>query len=277
MTKTKQNLMIKSLHNFWNSKFITSSLLCLSLSVSNTVLAEYKKPASTQNDAPAPNSTTISGTRGSGCSGREKTSLTALAPYSHIGKTIDPYPTFAWYIPDRQSYPVEFQLYEYNPSQFQGKGEMLVKAVLQSSPGIMTYSLPRSHAGLSPGKKYVWQVAVVCNPNHPSKSLVVSTQIMVVEMPSDLTNQLNSTGDVVARADIYAENGLWYDALAEVVTTKNNPQAKKFTAELLEQLAVEELEDNAHNLAEQENIILLRKKHQEQLEQVLNTFTTNYQ
>ena len=264
------------LQNFWNSKFLTSCLLCLSLVITNSAKAEYQKPPNTENDAPDSRSTSISGIRGSGggCSGTETTNLTAIAPYTHIGQTNSTHPTFVWFVPDRQSYPVELQLSEYSPKSASGKGNTIFKVRLQSSPGIMSYSLPKNQPGLSSGQKYVWQVAILCNPNRPSEDLVFSTAIIVVDTPMSLQKQLTTAIDSLAKANLYAEVGLWYDALAEVVQAKDNSLAQKSTDELLQELiAIEKLNQeeniNTNDINEQRRIILTRQEHQKRLEQIL--------
>ena len=264
------------LQKFWNSKFLTSCLLCLSLGITNSALAEYQKPPNTQDDAPNSRSTSISGIRGGGggCNGTEITNLTAIAPYTHIGHTTSTHPNFVWFVPDRQSYPVELQLSEYSPKSANGKGDTIFKARLKSSPGIMSYSLPKNQLGLSSGQKYVWQVAVLCNPNRPSQDLVVSSEIKVVDTPVSLQKQLTTVRDSFAKANLYAEVGLWYDALAEVVGAKDNSLAQKSTYESIEELAtIEKLNQeeniNTNDLNEQRKIILTRQEHQKRLEQIL--------
>jgi hypothetical protein len=249
MSKINKQKMVQGLQNFWNSTFLTSCLLCLSLGVTNTAIAEYKKPPGTRNDAPKGESTTITGIRGQGsCSERATTKLTALAPYSHSGQSANSHPTFAWHIPDTETYPVLFKLYEYDTTQRNSKGKTIAKETLSSTPGIMSYTLPSDSPGLSVGKKYIWEVVVICNPNSPSQSLVVDADIKIVTQPAEIKAQLNNTKNNIAKADIYAEAGLWYDALAEVVVPPDDPQAKAFTTKLIEQLTTIETQNHAHEL-----------------------------
>lgn len=262
------------LQNFWNSKLLTSCLLCLSLGITNSAKAEYQKPPNTKNDAPDASATSISGIRGGGCSGTETNNLTAIAPYTHIGQTNSNHPTLVWFVPDQESYPVELQLSEYSPESASGKGNTLFKVTLKSRPGIMSYSLPKNQLGLAPGQKYVWQVAILCNPNRPSEDLVVSTEIMVVNTPTRLQKQLTTVSDSQAKANLYAEAGLWYDALGEVIQVQDNPQAEKLTYELIKELAtIEKLNQeeniNTSNIQEQRKIIRTRQEHQKRLEQIL--------
>lgn len=65
----------------------------------------------------------------------DSATLTTLATYGHVGQSTATNPTFAWYIPDRQSYPVESWLYESDPASYGGKGEQVYQTRLSSSAG----------------------------------------------------------------------------------------------------------------------------------------------
>jgi hypothetical protein len=264
-----------NLYRLKNSYFLAIFLMCLSLAATKPALAEYKNPE-TGDDAPNSQTTSIAATRGvcnsSADSAEQKansTTLTALAPYSHVGKSTATNPTLTWYVSDRESYPLEFWLYEFEPSRYDGKGKAVYQAKLASSAGIMTHSLPTEQVNLTPGKDYIWQVAIICNPNSPSQSLVVNNQIKVVEIAPTVTTQLNTTSDVVTRANIYAQAGLWYDALAEVATQPNDPQATELTIKLLSQLAATEQPDNSSPSAENTKETKLIETHQQNLKQIV--------
>lgn len=242
--------MLKTLYNQYNLKnsyLLAIGLLCLSLGIINPASAEYKKPKTqTGNDTPNSQNTGIAATRGS-CNPYSNSletkanaaTLTALAPYAHVGQSASTNPTFTWYIPDRESYPVEFRLYESDPTSYDGKGKQVYQTKLTSSAGIMSHSLP-TQASLTPGKTYVWQVIVTCNLNYPSESLVINNLVEIVEIAPATISQLNSTGNPVTKANIYARSGLWYDAIAQVATLPNDPQARETTIKLISQLAATE-------------------------------------
>jgi hypothetical protein len=264
-----------NLYRFKNSYFLAIFLMCLSLAATKPASAEYKNPE-TGDDAPNSQTTSIAATRGvcnsSADSAEEKANsatLTTLAPYSHVGQSATTNPTFTWYIPDRESYPLEIWLYEFDPSRYDGKGKQVYQAKLQSSAGIMTHSLPTEQVNLTPGKDYIWQVAVICNPNSPSQSLVVNNQIKVVDIDPTVTTQLNITRDLITRANIYAQAGLWYDALAKVATQPNDPQAKELTIKLISQLAATEQPDNSNSSAENTKETKLIETHQQNLKQIV--------
>ena len=258
VTSSLFNSMFNILGNLsrFNHSYLAICLLSLSLGMTNPALAEYKKPKNTKNDAPSSQSTGIAATRSGSCNlGDNKTkansaTLTALAPYGHVGQSAATNPTFAWYIPDRESYPVEFWLYESDPTGYQGKGKQVYQTRLQSSAGIMTYALPIK-ASLVPGQTYIWQVAVICNPNSPSQTLVVNNQVEIVKIDPATSSKLDRAENPVTKANMYAQSSLWYDALAEVALL-NDSQAQDTTVKLLNQLAnIERDSDSLKQIVQQ--------------------------
>ena len=246
--------MYNTLYNLFrfNYSYLAICLLCLSLGVVNPAQAEYKKPKTQgSNDAPSSQSTGIAATRSGSCSlGDNKTeddsaAFATLAPYEHIGQSTATNPTFTWYINDRESYPVEFGLYEFDAAKYKGIGKQIYQTSLSSSAGIMTHSLP-TEVSLVSDKTYVWQVALICNPNSPSQSLVANNLVEIVEIDPAIASQIDQAENSATKANIYAQSALWYDALAEVVTLPEDPQAKDAAINLIEQLAT--IEPDRSNL-----------------------------
>lgn len=161
-----------------------------------------------------PNSRSDGGTT-RGCSG-EATPLTVLASRNYVGRTISQHPTFAWFVPpDSASKPMQFTIYEWVPG---GKPKEVRKMSLQSSPGIMTLSpFSEAETGLEPGKEYRWQVVIHCDLDNPSGDLVSEASIEVVEIPATMQQKLNSAVNSAEKASIYAQAGLWYNALDEAL------------------------------------------------------------
>ncbi|GEM_PF-3934802 len=246
--------MIFSLRSFGKRIFqnllIISSILGLFLAVSPRVLAQYNGSGNT----PVGNDTnTNSGASRSGsCESTEGTPLMILAPFSHIAKTASPSPIFAWFLPTMfQSYPIEFRMYEYDQNkQLKDFGEPIL---MPSSSGINTFSLPENFPQLTRGKTYLWQVNLICNDNDPSKDILVSTELEVVTMPSNLI----TTNDNLETIENYLNAGLWYDALGLALTNENSQLGTFGTILLAELLTFEEdnllteisqLNDNFNNI-----------------------------
>ncbi|MGF1480958.1 MAG: DUF928 domain-containing protein [Cyanophyceae cyanobacterium] len=230
-------MLIQILKKCFDSKLVASCVLTGALAVATVVRAEYRPPA---DQKPPTGRTTGTVSRG-GCDGSAETSLTALAPSSHVGQTGSPHPTFAWFVPDSQSYPLEFRLDRYDAS---GDRTRIQTVPLQSQPGMMVLSLPEDQPGL-PSGSYRWQVVILCNPNRPSSALVAEADIDVVEQPSALAEALSTTDDALARANLYAESGFWYDALGEALEAADGATTREFQRTLLADLAA--LEARAAN------------------------------
>lgn len=191
-----------------------TGVLLLSLTVKSLpVLAKYKPPK--QPSAPS-GPITSTGTRG-GCSREREASLTALAPHQHVGQTTASHPTFLWYVPESDPFPLRFQLYEQGAT---GK-QLLHTTQLQSTPGLMQHTLPANQAGLVKGRRYSWQVILLCNPNRPSTAVLAGAEIDATNAPTSLSNSLASITQPEKRSNLYAESGFWYDALAEISKPEN--------------------------------------------------------
>lgn len=185
-------------------------------------------------------------TRG-GCQAAATTNPTApfaiapLAPRDHIGLTSATRPTLTWYVTEPQSYPIELALFAYGAS---GRGALIHKFKLPSQPGMMQWTLPADQPGLQVGQSYVWQVALLCNAQRPSKNPWVESVLTVVELPAAVQRTLATTTDPAQRINAYADANLWYEAIAE---TLRHPAAKPLRLTLLQQLSeLEQPEQRAY-------------------------------
>jgi hypothetical protein len=237
INQARKNSLISYLHFFRNFSLLAVFALVITTS---TALAEYKVPS--QPSPPVTSKTTTTTTRTGNCSNNNTKSLKALAPYSHVGKTVSTHPTFAWYVPESKSFPLEFSLYRNNNN---GDRQKIYHTNLQSSPGMMKLTLPKDNPGLTTGQIYSWQVVLICNPNETTEAQVISAEIQVEAMSSQLKTQLAIAKETFKKADLFAEAGFWYDALATASQGQNNSLVDC----LLGQLAkLEQLQQQASKL-----------------------------
>ena len=227
---------------------LVAGLLLGSLWLAPVALAEYspsKKPSApvitatntTRYIPPktpsAPKATTTNTTRRGSCESNSTTGLTALVPFSHVGQTSSQHPTFTWFVPDRTPRLLEFRL-------FTGTGQLLYKTQMQSQPGIMSISLPLNRPALAIGQLYQWQVVLICEPNVPTKNVVMKAEIQVVKPDAWLQTQLDAASTPQQRIDLYAESGLWYDAIREALKASGTSSNQPAVLELLDALATSE-------------------------------------
>ena len=197
-----------------------------------------------ENDS-APASGRSSGGRGCGTTlpvTSDVPALILLAPGGQTGQTVSTRPTFAWFVRDAAPLPIEFRLYEQDHDRFK-----LVKEIkddrLRSAPGIMVMSSAGALPELTIGKRYRWQVELVCKPGHPSSNLFAEAVMDVVPTQAGLKKQLAQTRDRLNQAQLYAQANLWYDVLKTAFTPPSSAtQLQALRQSLLEHVAIDATE-----------------------------------
>jgi hypothetical protein len=240
-----KNSYMKSLFNycykFWSYSWLTICLAGILMTVTTSAVAEYKKPSQTS----APNSRTTTSTASRGlCLNQNNTQLTAIAPYSHIGQTTSTHPTFAWFVPKGEYFPLEFHLVEETNNT---QSKTIYKQNLSSSPGIMYLTLPSSQPGLAVGKKYRWQVVMRCTRY---QAVVTMADMEVIAPKPEFQAELSQTSGTAKLADLYAQNGLWYDAL-QITLKAAEFQRAGLENKLIQELVALELNSNIASVQKQ--------------------------
>jgi hypothetical protein len=220
--------LIPTLSKFRNYPLILSLAIGCSLLVAPAALAiKYQKPP--QPTAPR-GSTTGGGVRG-GCDGKSAVGLTALAPIDHVGKTTSLRPTIAWFT-SNPAVPVKVMLYRSGDAQETSIATQELR-VNPNYPGIVQLQLPQE---LALNQEYSWRVLAEC----PSGSkLVAKAHIQVVQPTADLQKALGKVNGL-KKAELYATQGFWYDALAEVLSLSPKPASQENTRSLLSELVAME-------------------------------------
>ncbi|NET38868.1 MAG: DUF928 domain-containing protein [Cyanothece sp. SIO1E1] len=150
------------------------------------------------------------GTRG-GCL-TAGTSLTALMPVQNFGYTLTAHPTLFWYVPQVSAEAAELILLDEDDNE-------IYKSVFQvrNAPGIISLSLP-TNANFPPlqiGQNYRWEFSLICDLQDRSGDLYVEGWIQRTEPSRELANKLE-TASPDELPTLYAEAGIWYDALASL-------------------------------------------------------------
>ena len=225
-------LMLNYFDSVKNHFWLTCCSICLLIVFASAAAAEYKKPKTTS--APDSRTTTSTATRG-GCinSKDNNLDLTAIAPYSHVGQTVSTQPTFFWFVPDSEYFPLEFHLEEYiTDSQL----KTIHRQKLDSKPGMMSLSLPQNSPDLKTGNKYRWKVVMRCTRY---KAVVIMAEIQVVTPTPEFQTASNTISGINRLVDVYSSNGLWYKALATTLEAEDSHQLE-LQKQLIQELAVEE-------------------------------------
>ena len=172
-------------------------------------------------DRQAPAITSGGGTRGPSCVEKKPVPLIALMPTrNNWGKTVSPNPSLYWYLPSTTATTAEFELTspDNNPI-YQTKFE------LPSQPGVIMLRLPSSIA-LDVDRTYEWYFTLVCDPDDRSQDMYVRGSLQRAKAEPTLTTQLASTTDPLARAKLYAQQGIWFEALNSVAGVRDQHPAE---------------------------------------------------
>ncbi|HEY9831566.1 MAG TPA: DUF928 domain-containing protein [Stenomitos sp.] len=173
-------------------------------------------------NAPPPPDQGAPGGRSRGGSGRgpcqNYQSLTPLVPVTKgttkdfvWGLTASEHPTFWFDVPERLTaqVPVEFVLLDTVGNYVYQKK----LTVPETSAGIVKFSVPSTAPALEVGKRYDWIFSIYCDPESSSAAISVRGSVQRVALDSALDSQLKAAKTPVERAALYANQGIWHEAL----------------------------------------------------------------
>ncbi|NPA25529.1 MAG: DUF928 domain-containing protein [Deltaproteobacteria bacterium] len=163
--------------------------------------------------------------------------LCTLVP-NHVGLTVSGQPALYFFLADAASYPLEFTLIERH-----GISPLVeVRFAPPLEAGIHTLCLENYGKKLAVGVRYKWFVALIPNEEHRAGDILAAGEIERVAFQDELKHRLDHV-DAAAAATIYAENGIWYDALASLSRAiGSHPANRKLVRErafLLEQVGLD--------------------------------------
>ncbi len=184
----------------------------------------------------APAGRVAGGTRGFG---KKFPCLCTLVP-EHVGLTVSEQPCLYYFLSSETNLPLEFTILE------QRAVYPLVETRIQSPSTAGIYAIRLADYGkrLKQGIQYKWFVALVPDEEHRSKDILAAGAIELVAFQNDLKERLKKAGGLEA-ACIYAEKGIWYDALAclsdEIEKNPGDADLIQQRAFLLEQVGLSEV------------------------------------
>src|SRR5215831_154355 len=156
---------------------------------------------------PTTGTSSVRVTGGSRGTGTNEVVLDVLAP-DEIGITTQEQPSLFWYQSKPANARFELTLLQDNKV----KPIVDVKVERAAKAGVQRLKLADQGVKLTPGVEYQWVVALITDPDNRSKDLVASGVIKRTEPNAELKEKLGKA-DSVSLPGIYAEAGIWYDAL----------------------------------------------------------------
>lgn len=196
-------------------------LIFPNLAQSNSANQGYVPPAKDQKQQKA----TASGSRG--CS-NQPIDIVPIIPTDHTATTVSTRPNFLFFLKHQLNLPVNFTLVE--PGIVEPLWE---EKITINQSGILLLSLPPS-VNLEVDKVYVWNFEVTCNLDRPSENWYIRAAIKRVIQTTELKRKLAAANSEFEKAVIFANNGIWYDA----ITTSYNGRDKS-SSSYFEQLLVQ--------------------------------------
>jgi hypothetical protein len=186
-------------------------------------------------------------TGGSRGTGDKEITLDVLAP-DDIGMTTMEQPSLFWFQSKPSAAKFELTLLQENKA----KPVVRVEVERSSNAGIQRMKLSDHGVSLSPGVEYQWVVALITDPENRSTDLVASGVIRRIDPAPELKERIGKAAPEAA-ASLYAEAGIWYDALSvlsdQIQAHPENGTLRETRADLLRQVGLKTAADYEANLA----------------------------
>ena len=182
----------------------------------------------TEDNLSSPNTRRVGPMHGHMCDDGANIKLTALVPESLIGRTVSEYPVFFLYLPQTDAELAEFILQDEN-------GNLIYQQdlTIKNLSGVIGVSIPPNTnvPPLEVGKNYTWVFSLVCDPEDRSSDRFQRGVVRRVELSADILGELENA-DPRQKTVIYAENGIWQDALSTLAAARRaNPNDTKLAAD----------------------------------------------
>ena len=132
-----------------------------------------------------------------------------LAPEDHTGLSANPAPTLYYFVSGPVYWPTRFTI----SAPMQPVPVIDAKITPPSAAGIYALNVSDYQVRLRPGIIYTWSVSAIIDPNARSRDLVATASLLLGSPGSAVENAVR-TASPAQRADLYAQAGFWYDAVA---------------------------------------------------------------
>lgn len=162
--------------------------------------------------------------------------LTALIPRSNIGLTTTANPTVFWYLPKNNYQVGEMMLYKATETD-----QTLVDRatfLLEGRPIVDRFTW--ANHSLAPNQDYRWVLSLICDPANPDPSQIVFVEGWIRRVdPSPTLQTALAKAQGLNRFQVYAQAGLWYDALTVLAKQPISPSVRQEWSKLLSAETVE--------------------------------------
>ncbi|MBE9039283.1 DUF928 domain-containing protein [Oscillatoriales cyanobacterium LEGE 11467] len=234
----------------WQTPLFKVAVFSLTLSLELAIAAGFASPARSSAldfsppDRGAPETAVGGATRGNGLCGEVKplvpkdTSQNS-EPFPYFGITIADRPTLFFHVKGSPRYVGQPTYFALNEITTQGeRGELVYEADLSlpERGGVMSVSLPPTLT-LEEGKSYEWFMEMSCIDNEEASEMNhIQGWLDRISATPGLSDRLDIAQTPTDRATVYAEAGIWFDALETLARERrveNTPELQAAWASLL--------------------------------------------
>lgn len=214
------------------------------LGLVNPATAEKKQETNRKSDFGLPIYRRDGGSRGSQDScvaNAENQNLMALIPQKTVGISASNAPKLFFYVPEvKKQSTLEFVLRNEND-------QLMYEAFLSTEGnGIMSVEVPADVSSnmLEADQNYHWYLSMICDGQQRSRDIVVEGWMRQEDIDVATQRQLN-TANSIEKAEVYHEQGLWFDALSALAENPDSVAEKSLMrqkwSEMLSSVGLEDL------------------------------------
>ena len=157
-----------------------------------------------------------------------------------FGVTVAQQPTFFWYFKTPDKYAgkaLKFTLMEYDAQSDKTQEIYQAESFYPETSGVMAVQIPIE---LEVGKNYQWYLEMECHPGTSNaETQSIEGWVERIETPSELSSQLSGAKTAIELTQVYANAGVWFDALntlAQERMTADNPELQAMWQQLLQDI-----------------------------------------
>lgn len=158
--------------------------------------------------------------------------LTLIVPQEKVvHRTATNNPSFFVYSQVSTKAPIIFTLVDPEVAE-----PLVEKSLAIEKPGYYKIKLPSS-VKLEPHKVYLWHIAIPCSNNPNLFQEVLEAAVEYIPLSVALSTQLERANSPLEKSQIYAQEGIWYDALD--LANRVRLQMPQYWQQLLADISIE--------------------------------------
>lgn len=171
----------------------------------------------------------------------------AIAPPSNVALAASQPVTLYWYLPEISASHIEFVLDDGSDSD--DTLDIIYDAQFRVPEREGIISLTLNNTLLEPGQSYRWQLTVVCDSENGDNTVIFSTDgwLRIVELLTDIQDQLEQTSSLVEKISIYLDEGIWQDGLSNLMRLKEasseDEQSEEAWQDIISRVGFQDLVD----------------------------------